>query len=220
MDEVKFCPRCGTARVADAVFCPKCGADLRLPVHPPPLASPDVPGPTPPTVLETRSDPTGAIKTGVTTPATELPTVDEAMSRLRELRVEQWAVIAAVGMAIGALLPWAQTNGYFSISVSALNGLGRDLTLTLGDASAVAAVIISSAMALNKQRAADVKWVRAYGVAAAGMLVSLALVVLAFGSASRSDGGLLAGFVSPGIGLLISAGSAIGGLIAIRRRLL
>ena len=114
MHEAGFCTRCGTARPADAAYCATCGAPL--PAEAAPSAaklSPELAGPP-------AAEPP--------TPADASPSLDETPAQRGGLDQPQWSLVCAIGMVVGVVLPWAQTNGLVGISVSALAGFGRDLT--------------------------------------------------------------------------------------------
>jgi hypothetical protein len=120
----RFCPRCGTARVAEMPFCPACGLNLReLDEGSDPLAGPD-PGAAPPTT-------DSGVASGVSTPQadpSQAPSVDEwetgshdvtlpvesTRPASRGLRVHPIVLIAAivvVVLVLVGLLPRPQLPG-------------------------------------------------------------------------------------------------------------
>ncbi len=127
----------------------------------------------------------------------------------------QWALIGGVGQGIGAALPWAQTS-ILSVSVSPLSGLGSGVIFLVALVAAIVAVVSSVVMAYDPARAQQKAWKRSLLLGSIATLVCVALVLVAFGAARRSYGELSA-LVSPGIGLLIAAASAMVGVVTMAR---
>ena len=246
MDEnIRFCPKCGRARLAESTFCVGCGARLgeltatsvpapsNSPTTSVPTASPSQPSfpidvanrvlPAPFVPKSSRasapSPGVGDSQTGAFPPAWPRPAA-AAPSYRTEIEAQEgdpttarWAAGAGVAMALGCVLPWVQSNGIASFSVSAVTAVGKDLTATAAVVAAVVAVVAGLAMASDEGRAAEATWRGAYIVAAIASVACVAIVLFQFMSANQSLG-LLAGLVRPGVGLTVTGIAGVAGIIA------
>ena len=127
-----------------------------------------------------------------------------------------WALIWGVGMAVGTVLPWLQTNGLVSLSFNALSEFSQDLGLALVVGGTAVAIGAAAVMIVNPESANNETLPRTYAGALIAAIIGVGLVLFEFMSASQSAGGLYSSFFGPGIGILVTGASAVLGLIAIR----
>lgn len=228
---LSFCPYCGRpVLAADQRFCGSCGRGFdqavraetataaAVPMAPPPATSASpaaspatspspVPGPPLSWPEMTRPEPT-------LSPPHAAPPFRYA-EPASGVRAVHWVLAAACALVAGSVLPWVGTKVLVSVSISPLQGVGKDL---LSDAVVlVAAVVLALAIAIASASARErnVNLWRATSLGFGAALLLAGYFLITYVSAGNSSTYVRAAMSVVGIeiGLMIYAAGAIGGLL-------
>lgn len=221
-----FCPYCGArALAADQVFCGSCGRSFAGVAADPPIdlfavhragvaAAPSgqtaahdgalVPGPA------AGSGGSEAARPAAVQDASPGEFAVAVGERVRTLTGAQWMLIAGIGQAIAAALPWIQTS-LAGASRGPLTGVGTHPVLLVALLAAIAAAASSAVMAFDAGRAQQKLWRNWYLIACVATLACAGLVFLSFAGTQTY------GLASPGIGLFLAVASGVTGIVAVVR---